>query len=960
MLNHFPLNRPSTKNSLPPRESRRMAIRRPFPRALFLIATIVFFSISTPTPAQSIPASTDEGITIPIADGFLNVTVRTDNILHIMYAKDKSFFSHTSVDALPRPPGVLHFAVTSDPSTTTIKTANLQAQIDLKSGSIRFLDPAGQTILAEKARTLEPATVQDETTNHIRQQWLADPAESLYGLGQMQLGLTNIKNWDLDLWQHNGTVVVPFLVSSKGYGILWDNTSYSRFGDLTSFTTIPANNLLDNTGTPGNLSTGKFASANAPIQNPATAPSIAITPGGRGAGRSRPTPTRWEGKLAPTVSGDYQFQAYSNGTIRTWIDGKLVMDHFRQSWLPWYDVARVNLQAGKQYPIKIEWSPDTQGNQFQFKWKLPVADRDEQGTSLWSEVGSGIDYYFCYGPSLDKVISGFRNITGRANMLPNWSLGYWQSKDHFTNQQQSIDAVKKFRDEKIPLDTIVQDWQYWPGASLDTVGSWAFDATRYPDPLAWTKAIHDLHAHLMISVWGWISSKSQPDTNYQQMLEKKYLLGTAGRDARTFADFFNPDAAKLFWTQLNSELFNKGIDAWWLDAAEPDIAGTPTLDAMRTLMNPNGMGTGAKMLNAYPLMESKAIYEGQRATAPDQRVFILTRSGFPGMQRYSAAVWSGDTTSTWPAMRQQIQAGLGYSISGMPWWSMDIGGYQLPPRFTAPNNGRPRNPADAEEWDELQTRWFQFGTFVPIMRVHGQGNREIYNFGPTAQAAMIKYDQLRYALMPYIYSLAGSVTQNDDTIMRPLVMDFPADEKVPATDDEYMFGPAFLCNPVSEYKARTRSVYLPQGTNWYEFWTGKPPAAGSTIEADAPYDSMPLFIKAGSIIPTGPVQQYVCEKPADALTIYVYTGASGAFTLYEDEGVNFNYEKGAFTQIPITWDDAVKKLTIGKRQGLFAGMIAERTFNVIFVTPDKPTGFAFDAKADHSVHYSGDAVTVSP
>jgi alpha-D-xyloside xylohydrolase len=905
-----------------------------------------------------------DGVIMPAGNGFVNVTVRSPDVFHVQYAADKTFFNHPSISALPNSSPAPSWVLTTDAGSATLSTEHLKAKIDLKTGAVSFLDASGTPVLAEKpdGRTVEPAVVQGEQTFHVRQQWQGDPGESLYGMGELQLGITDIKNWDLDFWQHNGTVVSPFLVSSKGYGILWDNPSYTRFGDLGKFVPIPSEALIDDNGNAGALSTGPFTDPAAKLQNPTTAPTIALAARGRGRARGGPGRpgaqggTRWEGQLAPTVTGDYQFQTYSNGAIRVWLNGNLVIDHFRQSWLPWYDIARIHMEAGEHYPIKIEWSADGQGNQLSVAWKPPVADRDAQGTSLWSEVGGGIDYYFCYGPSLDHVISGFRNITGRANMLPDWALGYWQSRDHYSNQQQSVDAVAEFRKRRIPLDNIVQDWQYWPGASLDTVGSWAFDPARYPDPLAWTKAIHDQHAHLMISVWGWISAKSQPNNNYQEMLARNYLLAVnGGRDARTFVDFFNPDAGKLFWKQLNAEMFSKGIDAWWLDAAEPDLAGTPTLDAMRTLMNPNGMGTGAKVLNAYPIMESKAVYEGQREVAPDRRVFILTRSGYPGMQRYSAVVWSGDSTSTWPAMRNQIMAGLGFSISGMPYWSMDIGGYQPPQRLATP-----RTAADRDEWDELNTRWFQFGTFVPIMRIHGQGARELFNFGDNAVSAMTRYDRLRYALMPYIYSLAGDVTQNDGTIMRPLVMDFPSDAAAREVSDQYMFGPAFLVSPVCTYKARSRPVYLPPAAQWYEFWSGAAQPGGQTIDADAPFDSMPLFIRSGSIIPTAPVAQYTGEKPHDPITLYVYAGQDGVFSLYEDEGTNYNYEQGAFSRIPITWNQASQTLTIGKRQGSFPGMLQQRTFNVIFVSKDKPVGFAFEGNADHSVTYTGEEIAVNP
>ena len=917
--------------------------------AIFLLAAFPGFGHAQSVPIEKIP----DGVIVSLKDGFLKVAVRTPDVFHVLYATDKAFFDHKSISALPRNSPIPKWNLTTDGDSAALATEHLKAKIELTTGAVSFFDDAGKLILAEKAdgRTVEPAEVQGEKTFHVRQRWQASADESLYGLGELQLGFTDIKNWDLDLWQHNGTVVSPFLVSSKGYGIFWDNPSFTRFGDLGQFVPIPSEDLIDDSGNAGGLSTGTFVDSAAKLQSPTTAPTLAIS--GRGGRRGRGG-TRWEGQLAPTVTGDYQFQTYSNGTIRVWLNDKLIIDHFRQNWLPWYDVARIHMEAGGHYPIKIEWSADGQGNQLAVNWKPPVADRDGQGTSLWSEVGGGVDYYFCYGPTLDHVIAGYRNITGRANMLPDWAMGYWQSRDHYTNQQQSIDAVAEFRKRRIPLDNIVQDWQYWPGASLNTVGSWAFDPTRYPDPVGWIKAIHDRHAHLMISIWGWISALSQPNKNYQEMLEKKYLLGTnGGRNARTFVDFFNPDAGKLFWQQLNAEMFSKGIDAWWLDAAEPDIAEIPTLDAQRTLMNPNGMGTGAKVLNAYPLLESKAVYEGQRETAPDRRVFILTRSGYPGMQRYSAVVWSGDSTSTWPAMRNQIMAGLGYSISGMPYWSMDIGGYQPLPRLT-----NPKTPADKDEWDELNTRWFQFGTFVPIMRVHGQGARELYNFGDHALAAMTRYDQLRYALMPYIYSLAGDVTQNDGTIMRPLVMDFPSDATSREVSDQFMFGPAFLISPVCTYKARTRSVYLPPAAQWYEFWSGSAKLGGQTIQADAPFDSMPLFIKSGSIIPTAPVVQYTGEKPHDPITIYVYGGEDGAFSLYEDEGTNFNYEKGAFARIPMTWNQAAQTLTIRKRQGSFPGMLEKRTFNVIFVTKDTPVGFSFDAQPGQSVEYVGNEIAV--
>jgi alpha-D-xyloside xylohydrolase len=364
------------------------------------------------------------------------------------------------------------------------------------------------------------------------------------------------------------------------------------------------------------------------------------------------------------------------------------------------------------------------------------------------------------------------------------------------------------------------------------------------------------------------------------------------------------------------------------------------------------------MLNAYSLYNSKSVYEGQRAAAPNQRVFILTRSAFAGQQRYAAAVWSGDITSTWTAMRSQIPAGLGISLSGLPYWSMDIGGFSVPARFSAQE---PR-PEDVEEWRELNTRWFQFGTFVPLLRVHGESpKREMWEMGGEshpAYQAELKFDRLRYRLLPYLYSLAGAVTHEGGTIMRPLVMDFRTDRKALDVSDEYMFGPAFLVSPVTTYKARARAVYLPAAAGWYDFWTGAAAAGGKSADAAAPYDAIPVHVRAGSIIPTGPEMMYTDEKPADPITLWVYAGADGAFTLYEDDGATYGYEKGALSRIPIRWTDATRTLTIGKREGTFPGMQKHRTFEVVLISKDKPVAFTFTPKPDKSTRYDGAAIDI--
>jgi alpha-D-xyloside xylohydrolase len=359
-------------------------------------------------------------------------------------------------------------------------------------------------------------------------------------------------------------------------------------------------------------------------------------------------------------------------------------------------------------------------------------------------------------------------------------------------------------------------------------------------------------------------------------------------------------------------------------------------------------------------MNSQAVYEGQRSVAPNQRVFILTRNGWAGQQRFASATWSGDITSTWTAMRKQIPAGLGFNISGMPYWTLDSGGFAVPAKYTATSV----SAADTDEWRELNTRWFEFATFLPLMRVHGQTPfREIWQFGgdtSPAFKAMLKFDQLRYRMLPYIYSLAYTVTQWSGTMMRPLVMDFRGDSTAREIGDQYMFGPAFMVAPITSYKATSRSVYLPATTGgWYLFWTGAAAAGGAKLDAPAPFDAMPVYVRAGSIIPFGPELQYTGEKPADPITLYVYGGADGSFTLYEDQGLTYDYEKSALTTIPFKWNDAKKTLTIGARYGTFPGMLESRTFQVVRITADKAVGYPIAGTPDKTVTYKGEAIDVA-
>jgi len=915
------------------------------------------------------PEKLADGFVVAQGDGWLKLTVCADDIIRVCYARDRAFFDRPSLMVENRPAAPGTWTLASDPGAVTLRTQKLQARVDLASGAVTFLDAEGRQILAERAggRAIEPAEVQGEKTFHVKQEWEPNPDESLHGLGQQQLGAIDIKGLDLELWQRNTTVVVPFLVSSRGWGILWDNCAYTRFGDLRPFVAIPPQFMRDASGLEGGLTRGRFA-ADKPGELLDAGPTPEVALPKKGEGNRGPALWRWTGEVVPPATGDYQLRTYSNGGIKVWLDGRLVINHWRQDWLAEYDQVKAPLEAGRHYALKIEAGGE-QATTLQLRWKTPAPPAAP--TTLWSEVGDGVDYTFVYGPKLDRVVAGYRQLTGRATLLPRWAFGLWQSRQRYETAQQSLDVVDEFRRRGLPLDNIVQDWLYWPE---DAWGSHLFDAKRFPDPDRWIKDLHDRHARVMISVWGkFYSGDFVGNGNFKAMQAGGFLyqptltegvrdwVGNGGYNY-AFYDAFNPGARRLYWEQINGALFRRGIDAWWMDATEPEVSqpSPTTLEKQQHFMGRTALGPASRVQNAYALENSRGVYEGQRSVAPDQRVFILTRSGFAGIQRYATVTWSGDVSSTWTALAKQIPAGLGYSLSGVPYWTSDSGGYTMQEKFAVAD----QKPEDAEEWRELNARWFEFATFCPLTRIHGELRvREPWTFGGDthpAYKAIVKFDRLRYRLLPYVYSVAGAVTQDGDTMMRPLVMDFPDDATARTLADEYLFGPGLLVAPVTTYQARSRAVYLPSTAGgWFDFWTGRAASGGRTIEAPAPYEEIPLYVRSGTILPVGPQIQYTAEKAPDPITLYVYTGSDGAFTLYEDDGVTYGYERGEFSRIALRWDDAARALTIGRRAGEFPGMLKERTFKVVLVTPDRPEGFSLVQQPGRTVRYGGESTTIS-
>jgi alpha-D-xyloside xylohydrolase len=560
---------------------------------------------------------------------------------------------------------------------------------------------------------------------------------------------------------------------------------------------------------------------------------------------------------------------------------------------------------------------------------------------MTSEVAGDVDYYFLYGPKADDVVASYRALTGAAPLFGRWALGYWQSKDHYGSQSEVLGVASAYRSRQIPIDNVVQDWQYW---GSNPWGSHQFDSNNYPDPSGMFAALHQTGFHAMISVWARFASGS---ANYDALQGAADFITPSLSDNNTYYyDPFKSEGRSLYWQQMNTDLFAKGVDGWWLDATEPELnTNWGEFGGFQT-----GAGQGAVVYNAYPLMTTTAVHDGQRAATDQKRVFILTRSAYAGQQRNAAVTWSGDISGDWATFKRQIPAGLNFSLSGIPYWTTDIGGYFLS------NLGDPSSPP----YQELFQRWFEFGAFCPMFRTHGTGpDRFVWSFGTAAQAVLQGVDELRYRLLPYIYSLSWMVTHQAYTMMRALVFDFASDPMALNVPDEFMFGPAILVNPVSDAGATSRSVYLPSNTTWVDFWTGSTQAGGQTIIADAPTDHLPLYVPAGSILPMGPVMQYATEKQADPIELRVYRGADGSFTLYEDENDNYDYEKGVYATIPMTWQDSTKTLTIGARQGLFPGMLQTRTFRVVFVGPGHGTGGAESVSPDQVLTYDGSPVTAT-
>ena len=956
-------------------------------------------------------------VTVPVkqvtADGpqVVRLQVINDHIIRVQATSEAELPEKKSLIIVPQKQKAA-FSVT-DGNKVCVKAKNVEARVDKETGAVTFFDANGKQLLkeAKDGKTFKKFRVPDreigvdidkvseEQRNGLSWRMLFDSPqdEAFYGLGQHQSEELNMKGLNEDLFQYNTKVSVPFVLSSKNYGLLWDSYSYCRWGNPDDYLQLgQAFKIYDKQGREGHL-TGTYTDrsgrrlvrdedsiyfeydcpATSEIANRTEKGGIKNLPKGF---RLNGSMVVYEGFIESPDSRQYHFILYYAGYIKVYIGGKeVVPERWRTAWNPNTYKFRHVMDKGKREQLRIEWRPD--GDVSYCGLRASRACKDQRRLSVWSEMAKDMDYYFIAGKDADEVISGYRTLTGKAPVYPKWALGFWQSRERYKTQDEVLENMAEFRKREIPIDNIVQDWNYW---EEDQWGSHQFEQSRYPNPQAMIDSVHQMGGRLMISVW----PKFYCNTEHYKELDKHgWMYHQAVKDGirdwvgkgyvGSFYDAYSEGARKLFWQQMDEHLYtglSKGsmfnvqssmIDAWWMDASEPNVRDCTPMWYRKALSGPTALGTSTEYLNAYSIVNADAIYNGQRSVNPNQRVFLLTRSGFAGEQRYSTATWSGDIATRWEDMRAQMTAGLNYSMSGLPFWGMDQGGFCVESRYVAAqqmfNNSGIENE-DLKEWRELQTRWSQFGTFIPLFRVHGQWpTREIWNIAPDnhpAYKSFVYYDKLRYRLMPYLYSMAGWVHLKDYTMMRGLIMDFNGDRNVKNIKDQWMFGPALMACPVGYYKARNRSVYFPKQCGWYDLYTGEHIEGGQSLVVDAPYERIPVFVREGSIIPYGPEIQYTDEKPAELITLYVYAGSNGTFQLYEDEGTNYNYEKGKYATIDITYNDASKTLSFGQRQGAFKGMLKERRFQIVYVTKEQPRELSFEPLNTVTVAYKGKAISV--
>ncbi len=958
----------------------------------------------------------------PSVPKLVRLQVEGEKIIRVSATAENKFTDPKSLIVMERDVKT-PFEVEQQGDTVVLSTSALKAQVLVSTGEVCFLDTLGNVLLQEQegggktfaqyTTTQTKADGKDQTyTGWTTQAVFESPEdEAFFGLGQHQADEWNYKGKNEELFQYNTKVSIPFVVSSKNYGVLFDSYSLCRFGNPEDYQQLQKLfTLYDKNDSVGAL-TGTYSSPDAQtlvrredslyFENLKSAKNLPEFP-------LEKAKVVYEGTIVPEETGEYKFCHYYSGYQRIYIDGKDVYTEdvagtgsseqtiWRTAWNPNARKFSVNLEKGKKYSFRLEWTPDGGEAYCGLRAYAPVAEEQQQKLSFWSEMTQQMDYYFMAGKNADEVISGYRTLTGKAQIMPEWLFGYWQSRERYQTQAEILDALQGFRDRNLPIDNIVMDWNYWV---LDSWGAFEFDPDRFSDPKGMIDTIHANNAKIMISCW---PKYYLTVDNFKELNDKGMIYQQSIKDSLNdwlgfkyaFYDAYDPEARKIFWRQLYEKLGAIGMDAWWMDASEPNVRDCTDLEYRKMLCGPTYYGSSDEFFNAYSIVNAEAIYDGQRGyetagldhdsqwlqknakwdqkgygndfSPENKRVFLLTRNGFASQQRYSTATWSGDIGTRWEDMKAQITAGLNFSISGVPFWSQDIGGFSVEKRYEAAQRLFDESGfenEDLRDWRELNVRWHQMGMWAPIYRTHGQfPYREPWNVAPEGTPtyeAIKSCLELRYRLMPYIYSLAAEVHFNDYTIMRPLVMDFGTDSNVYNIGYQFMFGPSFMINPVYTYKARQREVYFPKDNLWYDFLTGKLASEGGESKTvAAPYSNIPVYVRGGSIIPFGPEIEYTQQKANDVIRLYIYEGADGEFTLYEDEGVNYGYEAGRYGKIHFTYNDAEKSLTIDDLEGTYPGILTEREFVIVAVGKDSPKPYNPDADGQ-KVKYTGEKVKVT-
>lgn len=823
-------------------------------------------------------SSDGSDINIKLNDGTLSLRPLDDNAIRVKFIKEPPTpleeLIYTTSGISPE------YKIKENDKTLTLKLKKITAIFDKGNKTLSFTDENGNPILQEKTggRILNGTSVQGEPAYTATQSFISPADEYLFGTGQFQDGYLNVRGLPRRLTQVNTQIAIPFLLSNKGYGILWNNYGLTEFNPADNdIKLLPTSDeaqavTVNTTSTTGNkVETRHFK--------------------------------KFSGKFNVEHDGQYGILLDVGQTMARKhyiaIDGKVVVD-VNNLWLPPTTSAIVNLGKGEH---TVEVRGEQNDNPVLY-WR-EVADE----TTFRSPVAQGVDYTVFSG-NADDVIASFRRLTGEVPMLPLYALGYIHCRERYNTQQEILENAHEFRRRGIPVDVIVQDWQWWGKYGWNAM---QFDEEKYPDPAKMVKELNDMDMHLMLSVW----SKIDRNSSLGKQVEEQgyYISGTE------WIDFFNEKAADFYWNNFSKRLLKPyAIDAWWQDATEPEND-----DLLNRRIN-NGKTPGEFYRNAYPLMVNKTVYEGLRKDDPDRRTMILTRSAFPGIQRYGAITWSGDVGNDWETLRRQIAGGLGQMAAGLPWWTYDAGGFF-----------RPGDQHTNTDYQEVMLRWIQTGTFLPFMRVHGyMSQTEPWRYGEKVEEIITKFINLRYRLLPYIYSNAATVSNNGGTLMRPLVFDFPNDNDALNQRNEYMFGKSLLINPVTEANPGQWQTYLPKSdAGWFDFWNGKKYDGVTNVTLPVSIDMIPVFVKGGSIIPMGSKRRHVNDNQDPTLEIHVYPGADATFTIYEDEGSNYDYEKGEYSNITFKWDDRRQTLTIGDRKGSYEGMPQTRNFNIVTPTANK-------------------------